>query len=58
MKYIIIDSDGGCIFKTNTITEEIENKIKDGYYQLIDLETLETINSNKTGLFRTKIDEI
>jgi len=57
MKYIIIDNEGGFIFKTNKITEEIENKVKDGYYQLIDLETLETINSNKNGLFRTTINE-
>lgn len=57
MKYIIIDSEAGCIFKTNKITEEIENKVKEGYYQLIDLETLETINSNKNGLFRTNINE-
>lgn len=57
MKYIIIDSEAGCIFKTNIITQEIENKVKGGYYQLIDLETLETINSNKNGLFRTTINE-
>jgi hypothetical protein len=41
----------------NEITQEIEDKVKDGYYQLIDLETLETINSNKNGLFRTTINE-
>lgn len=57
MKYIIVDNEGVCMFKTNEITKEIENKIKEGYYQLIDLETLETINSNKNGLFRTNINE-
>jgi len=55
MKYILLDSDAGCVFLCNEITEEIENKIIEGYYQLIDLETMETINSNRNGLFRTKI---
>lgn len=57
MKYLILDNEAGCMFKSNSITPEIENKVKEGYYQIVDLVTLETINSNKNGLFRTIINE-
>ena len=56
-RYIIIDDDAYCVFKTNEITEELEQKVKEGYYQIIDLETMETIHSNKNGLFRREITE-
>ena len=55
MRYIIIDYDAGCINKTDTITKEIEDMITTGYYRVIDLDTMETIDSNKSGLFRREI---
>ena len=55
MRYIVIDYDGGCINKTDEITEDIESMIRQGYYQVIDLETMETIDSNSNGLFRREI---
>lgn len=54
-RYIIIDNDANCFFKTNEMTEEVEQKVKEGYYQIIDLETMETIHRNKNGLFRREI---
>lgn len=57
MRYIVIDSDAGCLFKTDEITKNIEEKIMDGYYRVIDIETMESIASNKNGLFSTKIEK-
>ena len=56
-RYIVIDYDGGCINKTNDLTDDIKSMIEQGYYRVIDLETMETINSNKNGLLRTYITE-
>lgn len=56
-RYIVIDYDAGCINKTNDLTDDIKSMIEQGYYRVIDLETMETINSNKNGLFRTYITE-
>ena len=56
-RYIVIDYDAGCISKTNDLTEDIEGMILQGYYRVIDLETMETIDSNKNGLFRKSITE-
>ena len=56
-RYIVIDHDAGYISKTNEITEMIEAMVKQGYYEIIDLETMETINSDKNGLFRKAITE-
>lgn len=56
-RYIVIDYDAGCINKTNDLTDDIKSMIEQGYYTVIDLETMETINSNKNGLFRTYITE-
>ena len=53
----MIDYDGGCINKTNDLTDDIKSMIEQGYYRVIDLETMETINSNKNGLLRTYITE-
>lgn len=55
MRYIVIDYDAGCINKTDIITKEIEDMILTGYYRVIDLETMETIDSNSNGLFRKEI---
>jgi hypothetical protein len=55
MRYIVIDYDAGCINKTDIITKEIEDMILTGYYRVIDLETMETIDSNSNGLFRREI---
>ena len=56
-RYIVIDYDSGCINKTNDLTDDIKSMIEQGYYRVIDLETMETINSNKNGLLRTYITE-
>lgn len=56
-RYIVIDYDAGCISKTNDLTEDIKSMIHQGYYRVIDLETMETIDSNKNVLFRTYITE-
>jgi len=56
-RYIVIDSDAGCINKTNGLTDDIKGMIDQGYYRVIDLETMETIDSNKNGLFRRNITE-
>lgn len=56
-RYIVIDYDAGCINKTNDLTDDIKSMIEQGCYRVIDLETMETINSNKNGLFRTYITE-
>ena len=56
-RYIVIDYDAGCISKTNDLTEDIKSMIHQGYYRVIDLETMETIDSNKNGLFRKNITE-
>ncbi len=56
-RYIVIDYDAGCINKINDLTEDIEGMIHQGYYRVIDLETMETIDSNKNGLFRKSITE-
>ena len=56
-RYIVIDHDAGCINKTNEITEDIESMVHQGYYEIIDLETMETINSDKTGFVRRNITE-
>lgn len=56
-RYIVIDYDAGCINKTNDLTDDIKSMIEQGYYRVIDLETMETINSNKNGLLRTYITE-
>ena len=56
-RYIVIDYDAGYINKTNDLTDDIKSMIEQGYYRVIDLETMETINSNKNGLFRTYITE-
>lgn len=56
-RYIVIDHDAGYISKTNEITEMIESMVEQGYYEIIDLETMETINSDKNGLFRKSITE-
>ena len=55
MRYIVIDYDAGCINKTDIITKEIEDMILTGYYRVIDLEKMETIDSNSNGLFRKEI---
>jgi hypothetical protein len=55
MRYIVIDYDAGCINKTDIINKEIEDMILTGYYRVIDLETMETIDSNSNGLFRKEI---
>ena len=39
-RYIVIDYDGGCINKTNDLTDDIKSMIKQGYYRVIDLETM------------------
>ncbi len=57
MRYIILDDDVNCEFLTDEITKDIEDQIIQGYYRVIDLETLEVIVSNKNGLFRRKIDK-
>ena len=57
MKYLLLDNDTHNIFLLDEITDEIEKKIKEGYYELVDLETMETINSNRNGLFRRKIEK-
>ena len=57
MRYIILDDDVNCEFLIDELTSEIEDKIKEGYYRVIDLETLEVIVSNKNGLFRRKINK-
>ena len=56
-RYIVIDYDAGCINKTNDLTDDIKGMIKQGYYRVIDLETMETIDSNKVGLFTRTITE-
>lgn len=56
-RYIVIDHDAGYISKANEITEMIESMVEQGYYEIIDLETMETINSDKNGLFRKAITE-
>lgn len=56
-RYIVIDYDAGCINKTNDLTDDIKSMIEQGYYRVIDLETMETINSNKNVLLRTYITE-
>ena len=57
MKYLILDDDANCEFLTDEITKDIEDQIIQGYYRVIDLETLEVIVSNKNGLFKRKIDK-
>lgn len=57
MRYIILDDDANCEFLIDELTTEIENKIMEGYYRVIDLQTLEVIVSNRNGLFRRKIDK-
>lgn len=57
MRYIILDDDVNCEFLTDEITKDIEDQIIQGYYRVIDLETLEVIVSNKNGLFKRKIDK-
>jgi len=57
MKYIILDDDANCEFLIDELTPEIESKIKEGYYRVIDLEKLEVIVSNRNGLFRRKINK-
>jgi len=52
MRYIILDDDANCEFLIDELTTEIENKIMEGYYRVIDLQTLEVIVSNRNGLFR------
>ena len=54
-RYIVIDYDAGCINKTDELTDDIKDMIRQGYYRVIDLETMETIDSNKNGLFRKEI---
>jgi hypothetical protein len=54
-RYIVIDYDSGCINKTDELTDDIKDMIHQGYYRVIDLETMETIDSNKNGLFRKEI---
>ena len=54
-RYIVIDNDAGCINKTNDLTDDIKAMILQGYYRVIDLETMQTIDSNKNGLFRREI---
>ena len=54
-RYIVIDYDAGCINKTNDLTDDIKAMILQGYYRVIDLETMQTIDSNKNGLFRREI---
>lgn len=56
-RYIVIDYDAGCINKTNDLTDDIKGMIEQGYYRVIDLQTMETIDSNKNGLFRREITE-
>lgn len=56
-RYIIIDYDVGCINKTNDLTDDIKDMIHQGYYRVIDLETMETIDSNKNGLLIREITE-
>jgi hypothetical protein len=56
-RYIIIDYDSGCINKTNDLTDDIKGMVEQGYYRIIDLEDMETIDSNKYGLFRKRIEE-
>jgi hypothetical protein len=53
MKFLILDDDTNCEFLTDEITKEIEDKIIQGYYRVIDLETFEVIVSNRNGLFRS-----
>jgi hypothetical protein len=57
MRYIILDDDSNDEFLIDELTTEIKNKIKEGYYRVIDLETLEVIVSNRNGLFRRKINK-
>jgi hypothetical protein len=54
-RYIVIDYDSYCISKTNDLTDDIKGMIEQGYYRVIDLQTIETIDSNKNGLFRKEI---
>ena len=54
-KFIIIDYDAGIISKSDSLNEDIESMIDQGYYEAIDLETMESIHSNSKGLFRKKI---
>lgn len=56
-RYIVIDLDSGCVNKTNDLTDDIKGMIEQGYYIAIDLQTMETIDSNKNGLFRREITE-
>jgi len=56
-RYIVIDYDAGCINKTNDLNDEILSMIEQGYYRVIDLETMETIDHNGNGLFRKNITE-
>lgn len=54
-RYIVVDYEACCINKTNDLTDDIKGMIEQGYYRVIDLETMETIDSDKNGLFRRKI---
>jgi hypothetical protein len=54
-RYIIIDYDSWGIYKTNELTDDIKSMIDQGYYRVIDLESMEVIDSNKNGLFKKKI---
>jgi len=54
-RYIVIDYDAGCINKTNDLNDDILSMIEQGYYRVIDLVTMETIDHNKNGLIRTYI---
>lgn len=54
-RYIVIDYDAGCINKTNDLSDDIKGMIEQGHYRVIDLQTMETIDSNKNGLFRKEI---
>ena len=56
-RYIVIDYDAGCINKTNDLNDDILSMIEQGYYRVIDLETMETIDHNINGLFRKNITE-
>ena len=56
-RYIILDDDTYDVFLTNELTEDIEGMIKQGLYRVIDLHTMESINSNRDNLFRKEITE-